>query len=726
MIAECMVCAYEIDGKERMSCLSVCGHNNMCSLCTLRIRALHRNVHCVTCKRELDHVICTENPDAKYEDYPMWGDSIGPEFVLDQKSQMFFPTQYHKDVIQKLWIHKCKVCSRTFRDMKALRAHVNGEHNMHICLHCVENKHDFPAEQRMYTQKQYETHLREGDQDGSQGHPNCEFCRKRYYDTTALFVHLSKDHYTCHLCEKADIKFKYYNDYKCLEEHFAKAHILCDDPACLAKKFIVFDNEIDYEVHNRKYHPTFTVKRSSTIKLDFKIARPSQATPTSSREDRVQKADGSEEDTHNHSSDHTNHSSGRFEGGTGGRARDGEWQVELAPITSDPRDANRNAHITPGSLPLSMPHSTSSDALAEEFPTLQGTSNTSGPIILTNKWVSMSTAQGAKRGPKKADFPALQSKPKATSSMSAKLGGGSSGITNSGVSSMLRDYDALSNTTSGSVSNNSRAVTGSLGDWARIKVDKKSNAKTSAAAAAGASSNTSGAYYSANPPMSANYEDSLAMALAASLSDAYKTSATTATASNEFDDFTPVATKPAAYPPPPPQSSEAYPTLSSTTPVTAAVSTTKSATKKKAPSNNNWGEALSAVGMTSTSTAKNTVVKKKLTVIKASTSTENNLNKLGASATTAPSAGSTGASADVSGVKWESMKPLAKTDDFEYRIGSAKTAPTAASSSTSANDKKYGGWAKMGGATNGSVPSQVDSANVNTVDYPSLGSAKRK
>lgn len=648
----------------------------------------------------------------------MWGDSIGPEFVLDQKSQMFFPTQYHKDVIQKLWIHKCKVCNRTFRDMKSLRAHVNGEHNMHICLHCVENKHDFPAEQRVYTQKQYETHLREGDQDGSQGHPNCEFCRKRYYDSTALFVHLSKDHYSCHLCEKADIKFKYYNDYKCLEEHFAKAHILCDDPACLAKKFIVFDNEIDYEVHNRKYHPTFTVKRSSTIKLDFKLARPCQTNPTnaSSREERAQKADGNEEESH----DHTNHSSGRFEGGMGGRARDGEWQVELQPISADPRDINRNAHITPGSVPASMPHSASSDALAEEFPTLQGTGSNSGPITLTNKWVSMSTAQGAKRGPKKADFPALQSKPKA--SMSSKLGGGSSGISsNSGVSSMLRDYDALSNTTSGSVSNNSRAVTGSLGDWARIKVDKKSGTKASTTST-NTHSTTSGAYYSSNPPMNANYEDSLAMALAASLTDAYKasssTSANTSNTSNAFDDFTPVATKPAAYPPPPPQSSEAYPTLSSTaTPVSVA----KAPTKKKAVSNNNWGEALSAVGMTSTS-AKNTVVKKKLTVIKASTSAESNLNKLAA-----PAAGGNGgvSGGDVSGVKWESMKPLTKTDDLEYRIGNSKPTTASIVASNSAQDKKYGGWVKMGGATNGSVPSQVDSG-ANNSDYPSLGSAKRK
>jgi len=105
-------------------------------------------------------------------------------------------------------------------------------------------------------------------------------------------------------------------------------------------------------------------------------------------------------------------------------------------------------------------------------------------------------------------------------------------ISGSGVGSMLRNYGAMSNSTSGSVSNNSRTVAGSLGDWARIKVDKKSGIKANTNNTTNATHNThtthssnsgaSGAYYSANPPMSANYEDSLAWALAASLADAYK------------------------------------------------------------------------------------------------------------------------------------------------------------------------------------------------------------
>lgn len=49
---------------------------------------------------------------------------------------------------------------------------------MQMCLLCIEFKQVFPAEHRLYTQKEYETHLRTGDGDGSKGHPNCEFCKK--------------------------------------------------------------------------------------------------------------------------------------------------------------------------------------------------------------------------------------------------------------------------------------------------------------------------------------------------------------------------------------------------------------------------------------------------------------------------------------------------------------------------------------------------------------------
>lgn len=128
-----------------------------------------------------------------------------------------------------------------------------------MCNLCIEHKKVFPAEQQIYTPSEYEQHLRKGDKDGSEGHPNCEFCKVRYYDKTLLFTHLIKDHFSCHICDKAGIKYRYYKDYLDLESHFRKEHFLCEDQMCLAKKYIVFANDIDYAAHSRSWHPQLQV-----------------------------------------------------------------------------------------------------------------------------------------------------------------------------------------------------------------------------------------------------------------------------------------------------------------------------------------------------------------------------------------------------------------------------------------------------------------------------------
>ena len=129
---------------------------------------------------------------AKFTDFSIWENSIGPDHLYDEKSQMFFPKKYYKSKVSDLWISKCKICSQTRRDVKGLRQHLSSDHNLHICLLCIENREIFPSEQKVYTRIEYERHLKTGDQDGSEGHPNCEFCRKRYYDKTALFNQQTK------------------------------------------------------------------------------------------------------------------------------------------------------------------------------------------------------------------------------------------------------------------------------------------------------------------------------------------------------------------------------------------------------------------------------------------------------------------------------------------------------------------------------------------------------
>lgn len=136
---------------------------------------------------------------------------------------MFFPVDYYKNKVESLWICKCSFCPEVKRDLKILRSHTNQAHNMQLCLLCIEHKQVFPSEQKIYTQALYEKHLKFGDGDGSTGHPNCEFCKKRHYDSSALFYHLSKEHYTCFICEKMDVKFKYFGNYSDLENHFRRS-----------------------------------------------------------------------------------------------------------------------------------------------------------------------------------------------------------------------------------------------------------------------------------------------------------------------------------------------------------------------------------------------------------------------------------------------------------------------------------------------------------------------
>lgn len=235
---------------------------DVCSICFLRMRAIQRNFNCPSCKSNLENLVCSSSPDLDFGDFQIWGESAGPDLVLDHKSRMFFPKDYYRSKVESLWVCKCKLCGQSKRDIKGLRAHVNGDHNLQICQLCVENRESFPSEHIYYTQAEYEIHLRSGGSDGSEGHPFCEFCRKRYFDKTSLFVHLSKDHYTCHICSKQGIQYKYYKDYDALEKHFRSDHFLCEDSTCIAKKFIVFPNSIDLASHAFQWHPLSQVRSS--------------------------------------------------------------------------------------------------------------------------------------------------------------------------------------------------------------------------------------------------------------------------------------------------------------------------------------------------------------------------------------------------------------------------------------------------------------------------------
>ena len=129
---------------------------------------------------------------------------------------------------------------------------------------CTRHKKVFTHEHELFTKEQLRKHERFGDdnpgavdQSGFRGHPECGFCRQRFYSDDELYVHCRNKHERCHICESQaqGRQQQYYLDYDALEEHFRKDHFLCTDKECLEKKFVVFGSAMDLKAHQLEVHP---------------------------------------------------------------------------------------------------------------------------------------------------------------------------------------------------------------------------------------------------------------------------------------------------------------------------------------------------------------------------------------------------------------------------------------------------------------------------------------
>lgn len=152
-------------------------------------------------------------------------------------------------------------CEEAFENWNELKRHVKQAHDRLCCDLCLRNKKIFSHEHTLYTQSQLQKHHREGDasfnkddETGFTGHPECVFCKTRFYGADELFEHCRDKHEKCHLCERKGIQHQYYANYDSLEKHFKKEHFLCQYKECLDNKFVVFDSDIDLKAHEVNEH----------------------------------------------------------------------------------------------------------------------------------------------------------------------------------------------------------------------------------------------------------------------------------------------------------------------------------------------------------------------------------------------------------------------------------------------------------------------------------------
>ncbi|XP_022770753.1 E3 ubiquitin-protein ligase ZNF598-like [Durio zibethinus] len=276
----CAVCA---DNLEWVA-YGACGHRDVCSTCVARLRFICNDRRCCICKTESNVIFVTK----ALGDYTrMINDfSVLPSEVREgrvgsywyhEDTQAFFDDVDHYRMIKAMCRLSCSVCDKMedqsndgvkrrgkFRNIEQLKGHLFHRHRLVMCKLCLEGRKVFICEQKLYTRVQLNQHIHTGDSevDGSEserggfmGHPMCEFCKNPFYGDNELYSHMSTEHYTCHICQRQHPgQYEYYKNYDDLEIHFRRDHYLCEDEACLAKKFIVFQSEAELKRHNTIEH----------------------------------------------------------------------------------------------------------------------------------------------------------------------------------------------------------------------------------------------------------------------------------------------------------------------------------------------------------------------------------------------------------------------------------------------------------------------------------------
>jgi hypothetical protein len=208
--ATCLVCCEDL----RVVALGACNHRSVCALCSIRLRQLLGDSACILCKRTLEHVVMTTHSDKNFDDFHIWGSVCkvdARELPFDEPSQAFFDDAKMLDEIKFLRSLSCAKCppppgkgSFIAKDLQELKKHTESHHGCAHCALCVEFRKEFVQEQKLFKRNELKLHESSGDQGNGpfKGHPLCEFCRERFYDDNALWSHLRKQHFTCHICEK--------------------------------------------------------------------------------------------------------------------------------------------------------------------------------------------------------------------------------------------------------------------------------------------------------------------------------------------------------------------------------------------------------------------------------------------------------------------------------------------------------------------------------------------
>ena len=252
----CFICASTISH----TAVTPCNHRS-CHICSLRYRALYKTKACPYCRLEAASVIFTDDAEKRYEKF-----TDADFFRTDGNLGIAYenPDIFEDTVLLLRYNCPDPSCDAACMGWPDLHRHVRKTHQKMMCDLCTRNRKIFTHEHELFTQAELKRHEKHGDdnpgaidQSGFQGHPECGFCRQRFFGDDELYAHCREKHERCHLCDRrtGGQNPQYYIDYNALERHFNKDHFPCLDNECQEKKFVVFDSEMDLKAHQLEQHP---------------------------------------------------------------------------------------------------------------------------------------------------------------------------------------------------------------------------------------------------------------------------------------------------------------------------------------------------------------------------------------------------------------------------------------------------------------------------------------
>jgi hypothetical protein len=232
----CLICA----GSSDFFGVGRCDHP-VCGACMLKMQLLYKDKRCSVCKTEMDKVAIVQGKHTKFNDVDFG------VLTHEKKWNVWIEEGDFLAQARMLNSFSCPVCASAFRDIGALKKHCSSAHALWYCEVCLKNRKVFLHEQKAMPKAELRAHSKEA-------HPSCQYCKTTFYANDDLFKHMSTEHFTCFICEQNGVRFQYYREYANVEDHFRQQHFLCEHPECLAKKFIVFPDQLGLNAHNLGVH----------------------------------------------------------------------------------------------------------------------------------------------------------------------------------------------------------------------------------------------------------------------------------------------------------------------------------------------------------------------------------------------------------------------------------------------------------------------------------------